>query len=147
MSMIPGDPSQRAAGTPRYDDVGAGYGYGQGAGPAWLTFAAIMLGIAGVFGVIDGIVARRTRSGRSASLRSTCWSPTGSPPTEGPALGRRLDRSQVSGFRRALVSVPDCAVRGQCASATFSATTSKPNETLATIAATVPARPRLSSRA
>jgi hypothetical protein len=57
MSMIPGDPSRRAAGTPRYDDIGAGYGYGQGAGPAWLTFAAIMLGIAGVFGVIDGIVA------------------------------------------------------------------------------------------
>jgi hypothetical protein len=57
MSTIPGDPSQRAAGTPRYDEIGAGYGYGQGAGPAWLTFAAIMLGLGGVLGLLDGIVA------------------------------------------------------------------------------------------
>jgi hypothetical protein len=57
MSTIPGDPGQRGAGTPRYDDIGAGYGYGQGTGPAWLTFAAVMLGISGVMGVIDGIVA------------------------------------------------------------------------------------------
>jgi hypothetical protein len=43
--------------TPRYDDIGEGYGYGQGTGPAWLTFAAVMLGLGGVLGLVDGIVA------------------------------------------------------------------------------------------
>jgi hypothetical protein len=57
MSTLPGDPSQRGSMTPRYDEIGAGYGYGQGTGPAWLTFAAVMLGLGGVLGLLDGIVA------------------------------------------------------------------------------------------
>ena len=57
MSTIPGDPSQRGSMTPRYDEIGASYGYGQGTGPAWLTFAAVMLGLGGVLGLLDGIVA------------------------------------------------------------------------------------------
>jgi hypothetical protein len=43
--------------TPRYDYPEAGYDFSAEKGAGWLTFSAIMLGLAGLFGFIDGLVA------------------------------------------------------------------------------------------
>lgn len=57
MSTIPREVQNGRAVAPRYDDTDAGYEYPSEKGTGWLTFAAIMLGLGGLFGLIDGIVA------------------------------------------------------------------------------------------
>jgi len=59
MSTIPREANGRVTTTPRFDypEV-TPYEYPEEEkGAGWLTFAAIMLGLAGFFGLIDGIVA------------------------------------------------------------------------------------------
>jgi hypothetical protein len=57
MSTIPREVHDGRAVTPRYDYTEAGYEPFPEKGTGWLSFAAIMLGLAGIFGLIDGIVA------------------------------------------------------------------------------------------
>jgi hypothetical protein len=57
MSTIPREVHDGRATAPRYDYTEPGYEPVAERGSGWLSFAAIMLGLAGVFGLIDGIVA------------------------------------------------------------------------------------------
>jgi hypothetical protein len=57
MSTIPREVHNGRAVAPRYDDIEPGYEPISEKGTGWLSFAAIMLGLAGMFGLIDGIVA------------------------------------------------------------------------------------------
>lgn len=57
MSTIPREVHDGRAAAPRYDYTEAEFGRPTEKGTGWLTFAAIMLGLGGVFGLIDGIVA------------------------------------------------------------------------------------------
>lgn len=56
MSTVPTQVNGPATGT-RYDYAEVGYDHTAEKGLGWLTFAAIMLGLAGVLGFIDGLVA------------------------------------------------------------------------------------------
>jgi hypothetical protein len=57
MSTIPREVHDGRAVAPRYDDIEPVYEPIPEKGTGWLSFAAIMLGLAGLFGLIDGIIA------------------------------------------------------------------------------------------
>jgi hypothetical protein len=58
MTTIPREVDGRGIARRPYDYPEAGYDYYAAAkGEGWLTFAAFMLGFAGLFGLIDGIIA------------------------------------------------------------------------------------------
>lgn len=57
MSTIPREVNGHTTPAPRFAYDVSGYDYPPEKGAAWLTFAAVMLALGGIFGLIDGIVA------------------------------------------------------------------------------------------